>query len=89
MKVRLTVDLNGYERYVIARYFGHGPSRASRQQARAFVQGAVRSAVRERADAMRGRQRATARRLAAGDPEPAERPLRDPEEKQLNLLAGV
>jgi len=91
VRVRLSVDLDARDRYVIARYFGpSGPARATRVQARAFVTGAVRSAIREHADAFRGRQRATVKRLAQGlPPELRGAELRAPVEKQLSLLSGA
>lgn len=89
MRVRMTLDVDERDRYVVARYFGKGAVRATRAQVRAFAAGAFRYAVREHADAFHGRQRATVRRLAAGSPERGNAEIRPPAEKQLNLLAGA
>ncbi len=90
MKVNLTVELDDRDRYVIAKYFGIPEARAVRRLCREFVRGAVRTAVREHQDALRGRQRASARRLAAGRTDANTGPeLRQPKEKQLSLLNGA
>lgn len=90
MKVNLTVELDDRDRYVISKYFGLPKSRAGRAKCREFIRGAVRTAVRENADALRGRQKAAARRLAEGAP-PREHAaeLNPPKEKQLSLLNGA
>lgn len=90
MRVRLTVEVDDRDRYVIAKYFGDTDSaRATRSQTRGFVAAALRSAVREHGDALRGRQRAVVVRLASGESRTLGEELREPSEKQLSLLAGV
>jgi len=90
MKVRLTVDLDDRDRYVIAKYFGVTSARATRKQAKEFVQGAVRTAVREQGSALRSRQRSTVKRLETARDEVVAPPeLRQPREKQLSLLNGA
>ena len=84
MKVRLAVDVDERQRFVIAKYFKDARNRATREQVRAFVAGALVSAVREQADALRPRQRKTAVRLGAGKPE--QLALREPDEKQSTRL---
>lgn len=86
MKVRLTLTVDARTRYVVSRYFGDKRTRATREQVRAFAEGALASAVREHADALRGRSRLVAARLAEG--RPSGEPLRDPDEKQMSLFAG-
>lgn len=76
MKVRITLDVDEYERFVIARYFGAAAAdqkdrarpRATRAQCRRFARAAVRSMVREQAAGLYGRARTTAQRLL--DPAP-------------------
>lgn len=68
MKVRLTIDVGAFERFVIARYYESGAkarSRATRQQVRRFALAALRSATVDRAADMRGRPGGAARRLLA------------------------
>lgn len=89
MKVNLTVDLDERDRYVIAKYFGVPDARAVRRLCRDFVRGAVRTAVREQQGALRGRQRAAAKRLAEGHPAEHGPELTPPKEKQLSLLNGA
>ena len=67
MRVRLTLDVDERERFVIAKYFDSG-SRATRAEVRVFATGALRSAVGERAACLSARQRTTERRLATGKP---------------------
>lgn len=88
MRVRLSIDVDERDRYVIAKYFGDGV-RATRLQVRQFTTGAVRSAVRANADALRGRQRSVARRLEAADGSDLVDELTPPREHQLNLLDGA
>lgn len=99
MRVRLSLDVDDRDRYVIAKYYGalrgHATgsrivrTRATRAQVRTFVAGALRSTVREHAEAFRGRQRTIVRRLAARPGLATADGLRAPAERQLNLLAGV
>ncbi len=75
MKVRLTLDVGAHERYVVAKYFAPAAKdgtadrrrlRASRAQVRRFVAAALRSAVRDHVERLRGKSRGTAHRLEAG-----------------------
>lgn len=92
MKVRMTLDVDAYTRYVIARYFGtvsptpadRRRGRATRAQVKRFVQGAIATAAREYAANMHGKPKATATRLRAGAPEP--KGLEPPAEEQPSLL---
>lgn len=83
-----------WERYVIARYWGvtatsprdKARTRATRSQVRAFTHAALRAAVKEQADALRGREKATASRLSKPrEDESNDDDLRRPREHQLNL----
>lgn len=92
MTVRLNLSVGDLERYVIAKYFAvPGASkadavraRATRAQVRRFVLAACRSAVSAHAENLRGRGRATARRLSAGYV--AGETLRPPREEQRRLV---
>lgn len=95
MKTRITLTLSDYERYVIARYWGVAATeakdqkrpRATRNQVRAFAHAAIKAAVKEQADAMRGRQKSTVERLKQGKPEPDNvLELVRPRERQPNLV---
>jgi hypothetical protein len=83
MRVRLSVDVGPRARYVIAKYFGGDETRATREQVRRFVLGALESALREQTTTLRRRQQSHASRL----PEEHEiaAPLREPDEKQMSL----
>ncbi len=91
MKTRILLTVNEFERYVIARYWGVAAStpqdktrtRATRQQGREFAHAALRAAVKEQAEALRGREKATAKRLA--QPQSDDTVLVRPDEHQLNL----
>jgi hypothetical protein len=93
MKTRLLIEVGDHERYVIARYFGAAAvhvrdkkrPRATRAQVKRFVEAALRTAVKEQADRLRSRARATARRLAEGRPVPEAETLPEPAEKQDSL----
>lgn len=90
MRVRLVVDVDPRERYVIAKYFGDGGRRATRTQVRAFVKGAIKTAVRTQADAFVGRQRTIARKLRDAKHEEGDgKELTMPRENQLNMLDGA
>jgi hypothetical protein len=89
MKVNITLELDDRDRYVIAKYFGVADTRAKRRLCRDFIRGALRTAVRENADALRGRQRAAAKRLAEGRPPAKDAELAAPRDKQLSLLNGA
>jgi len=89
-----TVDVDDLDRYVIAKYFGSEKPRASRKEVRAFARAALRTALRNHADGLRGRARATATRLGVArvleaDDGGREQPLAEPRERQLNLLDGA
>ncbi len=94
MKARLLIEVGDYERYVIARYFavaapdakGKKRTRATRQQVIKFVHGALKMAVTEQREALRGRQRAHARKLAES-PSPTTKhdDLARPAEQQPSL----
>lgn len=88
MKVRLTVAIDDRERYIISKYFEAAGepkrARATRDQVRRFVSGAVGAVVREQAAAFKRRQRSTAARLADGTPQRVAIP-RTPEH-QLDLF---
>ena len=71
MKVWVRFDLDAFDRFVIARYWSSVSSgldttrrRATRAQSRRFVLAAIRTAVNQHADDLRGRHGKTARRLA-------------------------
>lgn len=74
MRVKITVEVDAADRYVVAAYFrpvatdkkDKVRSRATRAQVRRFVQGALRSAIKEQAGSLHGHTRATARRLREG-----------------------
>ena len=89
MRVRLIIDVDKRDRDVIAKYFGEG-TRATRTQVREFASGAVRTAVRQHAEAFAGRQRATVKRLKdVGEEGEAGSELAMPREHQLNMLDGA
>lgn len=91
MRTRLTLDIGDYERFVIAKYFSRAPeqpndklrTRARRKQVVRFAQAALRAAVREQAENLRGRERTTARRLA--NPQVKDEELVRPDERQPTL----
>jgi hypothetical protein len=94
VKVRLLLSVGAYERYVIARYWGvtatdqkdKTRARATRAQVKTFAQAALRAAVHEQAEALRGREKATAQRLLAPrEIDTLDEDLRRPDERQLNL----
>lgn len=91
MKVCLTLEVDEFTRFVIAKYFAPVSSkrrnRATRKQVAAFTRGAIRAAVLEHMTVLRGRPLATAARLRDGAPalEPAEE-LRRPDEVQRQLF---
>lgn len=93
MKVRLTLDVDAYQRFVIAKYFRPVPAtradrtrtRATRAQVKRFAEAALRSAVKEREGELDAKGRSAARRLR----EPAlvqGELLREPREKQRGLV---
>ena len=92
VKVRLTLDVGDYERYVIAKYFGEASTevkdreryRATRKQVTRFTYAALRSAVRDQKERLRGRQRTIAQRLADG--KAVGETLAPPRERQLALI---
>lgn len=94
MKVRLTLDVDAHQRYVIARYFRPAAAsdkradrtrtRATRTQVKRFVETAVRSAVKEREDELDAKGRTAARRLREPVPVQGEL-LIEPREKQRGL----
>ncbi len=89
----MTLEASDLERYVVAKYYGgvSAPSRATRKQVRRFLRAAFIACVREHGDALRGRQRGVADRLAlAVDRVPvAKEELKRPHDHQLSLLAGA
>lgn len=90
MKVAMTVELTARDRYVIAKHYGGRRSRATREQARRFVRGAVSWALREQAGALPRRQRGVVDRLADGQQDrPAEEVMVEPIERQMDLFAGA
>lgn len=90
MKVRLTLEVDEFERFVIAKYFApvtdKKTSRAPRKQVMTFAKGAVRSAVLEHVTILRGRPHATANRLKDGSPKPITEELKKPDESQRPLF---
>lgn len=96
MKVRLVLDVNAFERYVIARYFrpvainaiptDRTRTRATRKQVRRFVTAALKSAVREQAqDVLDARARTVADRLRLPKGHCTDEHLTEPKEKQKGL----
>ncbi len=91
MKVRLTLDVGDFERYIIAKYFSRAPEqandkrrlRARLKQVVRFAQASLRAAVKEQAANLRARERATAQRLAS--PVSEEPALVRPSEQQPEL----
>lgn len=76
MKVRLTLDVDAADRFVIAKFFATAAAsksidrrrlRATRAQVRWFAQAALRTHVGEQAERLRGKSRAVARRLLNGE----------------------
>lgn len=95
MKVNLSVDVDDRDRYTIAKYFAlcsEVPAdrtrvRATRAQVRRFLKGALRSAIKEQVANLRGREKATAARLAEGPRAVVEtEELKPPREKQESLV---
>lgn len=93
MRVRVTFDVDDHGRYVMAKYFGsktargQSRTRATRREVKEFIIGATAWAVREHANALRGRSRAAAKRLADG-PRETVAPVAAPAEHQPSLLFG-
>jgi hypothetical protein len=90
MKVRLTIEVGDRARFVVAKYWAPVSSgadrtrtRASRAQVRRFIEAALRTAINDQAAALRGRSRATAKRLAEPKVEPET--LREPAEQQMSI----
>lgn len=69
MKVRLTIDVDDFARYVIAQYYGdkrkngRSRTRALRASVKRFVVAAVRTAALDRADDLPKRKRSSAYRI--------------------------
>lgn len=93
MKVRLALDVNAFERFIIAKYFRPAASdpvdktrtRATRKQVKRFVTAALKSAVKEQAqDILDAKGRAVADRLRLPKSEYVEF-LSEPKEKQKGL----
>lgn len=77
MRVRVTLSVGDYERFVIAKYFSRAARpdtpdrrrrRATRVQVRRFVRAALEKAITDQARDLPTRTRTTARRLAQGRP---------------------
>lgn len=71
MRVRLSVDVDDLDRYLIARHFrtaegGKPRTRATRAQVRRFLIVALNTVLGDQAQAARGRAKGVVRRLKAG-----------------------
>ena len=98
MKVRLSLDVDAYTRYVIARYFRlpyettskKRRVRATRAQVRRFVLAALRTSVHEQAGELDAMGRTIAAKLMTPiDDGPGIEFLAEPREKQRNLPLNV
>lgn len=86
MKVRITIDVDDYARFVIAKYFAVAAAkdttdgqrvRATRAQVKRFLTSALKTAIKEQEDGLRGRTRGAARKLREGKSDgPVVEPLR-------------
>lgn len=93
MKVQISLSVGDYERYVVAMYYRPASikpvdrtrTRATRVQVRKFVQAALRSSLKEQADALCGKQRRHALRLSDSADHVSDL-LIQPRERQLSLL---
>ena len=94
MKVRLLLTVDDRDRYVVAKVCDRDPETrrklrtyATRAEVRTFAVGAIRRMLREHAEALRGRERAVERRLAAGEKiERHEPEVPAPDERQSFLF---
>ena len=93
MRVRLTLDVNDYQRFVVAKYFqpaGSGADktrlRATRKQIRRFIEAAFRTAVQEQARELPSpRSRAAAERLKLPRGHREQETLPPPKEQQRSI----
>ena len=95
MKVRLTLEVDDHQRFVIAKFFAPAAAgktdrertRATRAQVRRFAIAALRKVVKDQASELRSqRSRAAARRLTDGaQPVPLADAIPSPREEQGNL----
>ena len=95
MKVRVTLSVGDFARFIIAKYFGKPDlggmrdltrTRATRAQVRRFAVAALRSAALEQVESMRGKTRAAAERLRLPCGHRECETIAPPDERQLSLL---
>ena len=92
MKVRFLLDVNAYERYIIAKYYrtpvivngSKQRTRATRVQVQRFVRAMLRSTLNDYEHDLDARGKAVARRLKLPK-DPALEVLSEPSEKQRAL----
>lgn len=65
MRVRLSLDVGDYTRFVIAQYYGANTTRARRREVRRFVAAAIETMASDVVDGLTPRKRAAAKRLEA------------------------